>query len=353
MAGGDRGLQRVRPQRAAELLGAPQPVEATLHEQVVPARAVLIGEQHRLPVRPDPRPQPRGLELHQRQQAVDLGLAGHQRGEDPSEAQGVRAQRRADPVLAGARRVALVEHEVDHLEHRRQTLGQLVATRDLKRHARLAERALRAHDALRDRPLGDEKRPRDLRRRQAAQQTQRQRDARLPGQHRMARHEDQTQDIVLNVLDPRDQVGLIELLEDFQLAPDQLTLALERDLPAQCIDAPALGGGHQPCARPVRDARLRPLLERGDERVLGQILGHRHVAHDPSQPGYQPGRLDPPDGVDRTMGGRRAHASNSEPSARAAARWPHAAPASAARRSPRPRRSGAARSPHRRRTALA
>ena len=210
----------------------PQPGETALHEQMVPARAVLIGEQHRLPVRADPRAQPRGLELHQGQQAVDLGLAGHQRREDPAEAQGVLAQRRADPVRAGARRVALVEHQVDHLEHRRQTLGQLVATGDLKRHARLAECALGAYDALRDRALGDEKRTRDLWRRQAAEQTQRQRDARLSRQHRMARHEDQAQDVVLNVLDPHGQVGLIELLEDFQLACDQLALALKRDTPA-------------------------------------------------------------------------------------------------------------------------
>ncbi len=164
VAGGDRGLQGVRPQRAAELLGPPQPGQATLHEQMVPARAVMVGEQ-----------------------------------------------------------------------------------------------------------------------------TQRQRDARLPGQHRMAHHEDQTQHVVLHVFDLRGEVGLIELLEDFQLAPDQLPLTLERDPPAQLVDTPALGGGHQPCARLIRDARRRPLLERGDERILCQILGDRHVAHDASQPGYQPG----------------------------------------------------------------
>ncbi len=89
MAGGDRGLQRVRPERAAELLGPPQPGETALHEQVIPARSVLIGEQYRLAVRPDPRPQPRGLELHQGQQAVHLRLARHQRGQDPPETQGV------------------------------------------------------------------------------------------------------------------------------------------------------------------------------------------------------------------------------------------------------------------------
>jgi len=93
---------------------------------------------------------------------LDLGLARHQRCEDPSEAQRIRAQRRADPVLAGARRVALVEHQVEHLEHRRQALSELVSGRDLKWHARLRECALGANYALRDRALGDEKRARDL-----------------------------------------------------------------------------------------------------------------------------------------------------------------------------------------------
>ena len=45
----------------------------------------------------------------------------------------------------------------------------------------------------------------------------------------MAGHEDQAQNVVLKVLDPRGQVRLVELLEDFQLARDQLVLALECD----------------------------------------------------------------------------------------------------------------------------
>ena len=82
---------------------------------------------------------------------------------------GVRAKRRSDPLLAGRRRVALVEHQVDHFEHRSQALAKLVATRDLERHACLGERALGADDALRDRPLGGEERPCDLRGREATQ----------------------------------------------------------------------------------------------------------------------------------------------------------------------------------------
>ena len=73
-----------------------------------------------------------------------------------------------------------------------------------------------------------------------------------------------------------------------------------------------LRGGHEPGARVVRDARLRPLLERGDESVLRELLGEADVAHDPREAGDEPGRLDPPDRVDRAMGvgsrhGYRSH----------------------------------------------
>src|SRR6185369_12698484 len=53
----------------------------------------------------------------------------------------------------------------------------------------------------------------------------------------------------------------------------------------------------------------RPLLEGGDHGVLGQLLGHAHVAHDPGQAPDEPGRLDVEDRVDRAMdviGGRHA-----------------------------------------------
>ena len=179
VAGGDRGLQRVRPERAAERLGALERREAAADEQLVPARAVLIEQQDRLARRPDPRAQPRRLDLHQRDQAVHLGLVGHQLGQDAAEPQRVLAQRRPHPVVAGGRRVALVEDEVDHLEHRREPPAELGAARDLERHVRLGQRPLGAHDALRDGRLRDEERARDLLGGQPAEQAQRERDARL------------------------------------------------------------------------------------------------------------------------------------------------------------------------------
>ena len=66
------------------------------------------------------------------------------------------------PVVAGGRRIALVEDEVDDLEHRGQARGELGAARNLERHVRLGERALRSDDALRDRRLGDEECARNL-----------------------------------------------------------------------------------------------------------------------------------------------------------------------------------------------
>ena len=55
MAGRDGGL-RVLTQCAAELLGAAQGGKAAGDEQVIPARAILVGEQYRLAVRSGARP---------------------------------------------------------------------------------------------------------------------------------------------------------------------------------------------------------------------------------------------------------------------------------------------------------
>ena len=87
-------------------------------------------------------------------------------------------------------------------------VGELGAARHLERHARLGERPLGAHDALRDRRLGDEEGARDLVGRQAAEQAQRQRDARLGREHRVAGGEDEAQQVVADVVvERRVEVG--------------------------------------------------------------------------------------------------------------------------------------------------
>ena len=103
-----------------------------------------------------------------------------------------------------------------------------------------------------------------------------------------------------------------------ELAAELLVLALEQRCVGAAVDRAVLGGGHEPGARVVRDARLRPLLERGDERVLRQLLGEADVAHDPREPGDEPGRLDPPDRLDGAVD--VAHGCSASPIGRSARR---------------------------------
>ena len=58
VAGGDRGLERVRPGRAAEPLGARERGEAASDEQPVPARPVLVDQRDRRAVGPGARAEP-------------------------------------------------------------------------------------------------------------------------------------------------------------------------------------------------------------------------------------------------------------------------------------------------------
>ena len=127
----------------------------------------------------------------------------------------------------------------------------------------------------------------------------------------MTGREDEAQQIVADVVVERGgQVVLGTHLAGFQLDAQLRVLALQHLAPAQLIDRPVLGGGHEPGARVVRDARRRPPLQRGDEGVLGEILGQTHVAHDPRQPGDEAGGLDPPHRLDRAMGVRGHGAKN-------------------------------------------
>ena len=129
----------------------------------------------------------------------------------------------------------------------------------------------------------------------------------------MAGDEDQAQQVVADVVVERGvEVGRRRSLLRLELVAELLVLALEQLVAAQLVDGAVLRGRHQPGARVVRDARLRPLLERGDERVLRQLLGEADVAHDARQPGDEPRRLDPPDRVDRAMrlGGRHGDSMN-------------------------------------------
>ena len=242
---------------------------------------------------------------------MHLGLPRHQLGEHAAEAQRLFAERRTHPVAAGRRGVALVEDEVDHLEHGRQPRRAVDAPRHLEGHAGSGQGALGPHDALGHGRLRDEKGPRDLVGREPPEQAQRQRRARLGRQHGMAGREDQAQQIVPHVV----VEGGVEVrggAPRLELVAQLLVLAIEPRLPPQQIDGAVLGRGHQPGAGIVGDAGPGPLLEGRDERVVCEVLGSADVADDAGESGDDPRRFDAPDGIDGAMGvggrhDRRSH----------------------------------------------
>ena len=198
-------------------------------------------------------------------------------------------------------RVALVEDEVEHLEDGLEAGGELGPAGDLEGDPLLREGPLRANDALRHRRLRDQERPGDLVGRQTAEQPQRERDAPLGREDRVTGGEDEAEQVVSDVVVDRG-VELVDrgVAPKVELAPQSSCLRSGRPV-SELVDRAILGRGHQPGAGILGNARLRPLLERDDERLLREVLGEAHVADDPGQPRDEPRRLDSPDRVDRAM----------------------------------------------------
>jgi hypothetical protein len=129
-------------------------------------------------------------------QAERLGLIGHQDCDRGRQSDGLGAQGAANVRIAGARRVALVEHQVDRVERGGQALGQRLVARHPERDPRSPDLRLRAYQALRHGGLGDEEGVGDLGRRKAAYHPQRQRHLRIGRERRMTAGEDEPQPLV-------------------------------------------------------------------------------------------------------------------------------------------------------------
>src|SRR5216683_3309810 len=165
---------------------------------------------------------------------------------------------------------------------------------------RLGEGPFCAHDPLGDGWDRDEESSRDFLGRKAAEDAKCERDASFLRQDRMASHEDEAEEIVPDLLVDR-RVQVQAFLSPLEIASDLFVLSLERLAASDEVDRAVLRGPHEPGPWPLWHSICRPLLERGDERVLREILSSPDVADDASQPGYEPGRLDPPDRFDRAV----------------------------------------------------
>ena len=119
----------------------------------------------------------------------------------------------------------------------------------------------------------------------------------------MARDEDQPQQIVLNIAvrcggNRGCEVCKGALLLLLQLARKLFVFALQPRVAAQDVDGAMLGGSHEPRAGVLRNAGFRPLLERGDQRILSELFGDADIAHDAREAGDDTRGLHAPDGVD-------------------------------------------------------
>src|SRR5437899_3003892 len=105
----------------------------------------------------------------------------------------------------------------------------------------------------------------------------------------MTGYEHEAQQVIAHIVVERSFEIRHSHLLSLKLTTDLLVLALEPRASAEVIHSTMLGGGHEPGAWVVRDARFRPLLERGDESILCEVLGNADIAHDPREAGDEPG----------------------------------------------------------------
>ncbi len=84
----------------------------------------------------------------------------------------------------------------------------------------------------------------------------------------MAGGEDEAQEIVVERVVDRGRKVLALGQAQLRVSAELRGLALVDLGAANPVDGAMLGGRHEPGARVVRDTRLGPLLEGGDERLL-------------------------------------------------------------------------------------
>ena len=188
----------------------------------------------------------------------------------------------AHPVVAGGGRVALVEDQVDDLEHRRQPRGA-ARRRAGPRTARCASASVawRARCAARWSASG-------TRNARAISSVVRPPSRRSVSATRASGDSTGWQAVKIRRSRSSPTSSSSASRSGSPLGPggSRARARAPRLLRQSCgaaphqVDRAVLGGGHQPGARVVRDAGLRPLLERRDERVLGELLGQADVAHD-------------------------------------------------------------------------
>ncbi len=275
---GDGRLELVR----AGVVALERPVEhagAFGDECLIPAAAVLFFQRDRSSRRL-PRPGPRVVQQHQRQQAGGLGVRGQQPVQEAAKPDRLLAQFPPDQLVAAGRREPLVEDEVDDGADGTQAPRRLGG--DFEPDARVPYLAFGADQALRQRGFGYEEGRRDLFRRQPGHEPQRERDPDLEGERGVAACEDQPEPVVAQRPRSRDLVVHGSLLCFRRDLAEHLRVDGDGGALAVGVDRLAPGGHHEPAARIGRDA-VAPRDRGGGEGLGGRVLSRLQVTEPPGQ----------------------------------------------------------------------
>ena len=282
----DRRLEHVRAGRPAALAqGGLDQGRAFLDLRAVPARAVLLGEQHDVARSVQPGLAPRVVEQHEGEEALGLGMRRQQLDQHAPEPDGLLGELVPNQTLTEARGIALVEDEIHHHQHRVEPLGQGLGGRHLVGDARVADLGLGAHEPLRHGRRRHQEGARDFLGRKPTERAQREGHLRLRRERGMAAREDQAEPVLGH---GRLLVTSQQRSRQLDVPRDLFLLLLEPGTPAQPVDRLVPSGGDQPAHRIRRGTGRRPLPQPRRECLLERLLGHVDVAEQAYQRGQDP-----------------------------------------------------------------
>ena len=224
---------------------------------VVPPRAVLVGQEDEVAVRPDSGVTTGVLQEEQREQGPQGGLLGPQGEGDPHEPDRLAGQVGPQEVGAGARCVAGGEREVGDLRDDLEPFGQHRGVGHAEGDAGGDDLALPPRDPRGHRRNRHEEEPRDVVGGHTDDEAQGERTRHLGRERRVAAHEDEAQHVVVDEVAGVGH-GSSSVGDGLRVDDEQGLLAQRDGLGPQPVDDPAPSGRHEPGGRALGGPVARP-----------------------------------------------------------------------------------------------
>ncbi len=262
---------------------AVQRAQAFGDERAIPGRSILIAKQAHRAIAAKTGGKARSMQLHQGQQRPRSRRSGRGMfGNESRQANRFQGDVLSDQGVARRRGVAFVEHQVERIEHRIEALGQLGGRRRSEVNTLLSKRPLGPHQSLRNRRLLRQKRAGNFAEAEAANQLQREGDARFRRHGRMAGEKQQADLIVF------DRRRLVAKRHGWRGEGQRRRRGIDGFLHDALVPQPVERAVSSDAVEPglwsLWNTAIRPMLKRRHERVLHRILDDRQMAR-PETPG--------------------------------------------------------------------